>query len=437
VEDGRLEAKSAPYQIGQEHQKLELAKDVAALANANGGVLLIGVRTERDPVHLADEITAISPFAQNLLDSQQYFNILASWIYPSVDGVDIRWYPSRPDATQGIVFIMVPEQSEANRLFLLTRSVESSGRISEVLFGYSERQRANAVPWTVQELQSILRDGRNRGAIQRQLEGIQQQLELLRADRVAEPIQRPSHSLDARMAAARDIVGFTNVPTFLLAAVPDEPLNLPGSFDRQSELARLVEHPPELRPMGFDLETGGTPEIVRGEVRRAFLREFRLLELWRDGTLVFVGRGDEQGLWWASNGTPRINPLVLAEWTFLFARLTHRVYELAAPPPTTVEYRLKITYLHRDGAVARLAAGGLRGHDFEWRMNEKPAPESECVVARAFSRAVGAPEIAYFLVKNVYHWFGFTSDDVPYVERLPDGERGITETQLLAAAPRR
>lgn len=55
VEDEHLECKAAPYQLQSEHQKQELAKDVAGLANAGGGIILIGVRTERDPTHFGDE----------------------------------------------------------------------------------------------------------------------------------------------------------------------------------------------------------------------------------------------------------------------------------------------------------------------------------------------------------------------------------------------
>src|SRR4029453_8579339 len=59
VEDHQLECKKEPYQIQRDDQKQEFAKDVTALANVEGGFILIGVRTERNPTHFGDEITSI------------------------------------------------------------------------------------------------------------------------------------------------------------------------------------------------------------------------------------------------------------------------------------------------------------------------------------------------------------------------------------------
>jgi predicted HTH transcriptional regulator len=68
IEDQRLECKAAPYLLQEEHQKQELAKDVCALANAERGIILIGVKTARNPVHFGDEISEIHSFPQNLAD---------------------------------------------------------------------------------------------------------------------------------------------------------------------------------------------------------------------------------------------------------------------------------------------------------------------------------------------------------------------------------
>jgi len=90
VEDQHLECKAAPYQLQHEHQKQELAKDVYALANADGGIILIGVKTERNPVHFGDEIIESCPFPQTLVDPDQWQAVLRTWIYPPLQHVDIR-----------------------------------------------------------------------------------------------------------------------------------------------------------------------------------------------------------------------------------------------------------------------------------------------------------------------------------------------------------
>lgn len=46
-----VEFKGQPYQVtDHDSQKFELAKDVSALANASGGVIIIGVQTRRDKI---------------------------------------------------------------------------------------------------------------------------------------------------------------------------------------------------------------------------------------------------------------------------------------------------------------------------------------------------------------------------------------------------
>src|SRR5438128_1102865 len=89
IENEWLECKAAPYQINTDHQRQELAKDVSGLANAGGGIILIGIRTERDPSHFGDEIKEIRPFAQLLVNPEQYIDILKAWIYPPVDKIDV------------------------------------------------------------------------------------------------------------------------------------------------------------------------------------------------------------------------------------------------------------------------------------------------------------------------------------------------------------
>lgn len=48
IEDTQIEFKATPYQLDQESAKHELAKDVSALANSHGGIILIGFRTNKD-----------------------------------------------------------------------------------------------------------------------------------------------------------------------------------------------------------------------------------------------------------------------------------------------------------------------------------------------------------------------------------------------------
>src|SRR5262245_25261106 len=84
VEDGRLEFKGAPYKLGEETAKAELAKDVSALGNSEGGMVLVGPQTAKDPEHLGDEVKNVSCLPRSAFDVDQYLKVLRDWIYPPV-----------------------------------------------------------------------------------------------------------------------------------------------------------------------------------------------------------------------------------------------------------------------------------------------------------------------------------------------------------------
>jgi len=78
AESDSLDFKRSPYSMSQqdpgkaERQKWELAKDVAALANAQGGLMVIGVGTQRQQHEIADLVSEIKPFSRALVDPVQY-----------------------------------------------------------------------------------------------------------------------------------------------------------------------------------------------------------------------------------------------------------------------------------------------------------------------------------------------------------------------------
>jgi predicted HTH transcriptional regulator len=55
VEHVRFECKGGLYDTKTLKSKIELAKDISALANSSGGYLLIGPATKKNPFHEGDE----------------------------------------------------------------------------------------------------------------------------------------------------------------------------------------------------------------------------------------------------------------------------------------------------------------------------------------------------------------------------------------------
>jgi hypothetical protein len=66
-EDDAVECKAAPYRTGDERECIELAKDISGLANANGGLILIGARTQRAQDSREDVIRAYQSSTETCL----------------------------------------------------------------------------------------------------------------------------------------------------------------------------------------------------------------------------------------------------------------------------------------------------------------------------------------------------------------------------------
>src|SRR3990172_6449819 len=118
VENVCFDCKSQPYQVQHEAGKRELAKDVSSFANAQGGIILIGIKTKKSATHFGDEIEEIRPSAQGLVNTSQYKDIIKAWIYPEIEGVEVEWMPTKSDATKGVVAVKIPTPKESLKPFL-------------------------------------------------------------------------------------------------------------------------------------------------------------------------------------------------------------------------------------------------------------------------------------------------------------------------------
>lgn len=82
-----LDFKLAPYALDATKGKWELAKDVAAFANASGGCLVIGVREEQQAHHVAAVAAEICRVPKVRVNVSRYRDLLAERIVPAVEGV--------------------------------------------------------------------------------------------------------------------------------------------------------------------------------------------------------------------------------------------------------------------------------------------------------------------------------------------------------------
>ncbi|MBI2360557.1 MAG: ATP-binding protein [Deltaproteobacteria bacterium] len=437
-EDQRIECKGQPYRLESEEQKLELAKDVSALANTDGGLVLIGVATTRDSAHGQDRITAVRPFELARFDQDRYQKVIGDWLWPPQSQIDVRWFPSQGDDTRGVGAIFVPEASAADQPVVVAKTLLDTPRRVEIVFGLCQRRAATVGHLTVERIHTLLRDGsRLDEEIREGFQNLEAALARLHETPSTFPPPDPEERrrvteqrINDALAAAR----LSDKPALLLAAVPRTPASIGEIFESRSAPAvQLLDRPPELRTSGFDLDTGGPSRIVAGALRRSVLPECKVLDLYPDGTLIFATRGDGDGLCWGranrQTSWPLINQLVLAETALLFVELAYRLYAGHLTTGTLVDLHLRILRLRHGTQTARLEAGTL-GSSRDVRV---AADESGLFEAQ-LQFGTDPPEVAALrLIAKVYNWFTFESDRIPYTN--PD--RSALDSDTIREAGRR
>ena len=220
-----------------------------------------------------------------------------------------------------------------------------------------------------------------------------------------------------------------DLPTIALVAIPSAPVQLRGFLDRDGAVANEVERPPSLRQYGFDLDAGGQVQLVEGMVRRSVLPDYKLLEVWRDGVVQFIARGDQDFLAWGrreqQNAGFRINPLVVAEVTLMFAIFVERVYAHAGRRPERVVYQIHLRNARNGaGELSRLvpfALGTVR-----WLAQQsKVAPRPDRTMQIEAATDTPPAAIAYELLREFYAWFGVDAGEIPYTAEI-GGRRAVS-----------
>ncbi len=154
-----IDCKESPYILNSDFSKYELAKDVSAFANSNGGFILCGIKTKRSLDQLTDIIETIRPFEQNLANLDSYRSIISEWIYPAIEGLRVEWLPTKNNLLKGLICIVVPTQQEHKKWFLIKHVLPDLGKIREIVFGIVVRRMSSNIALTIENLYYSVRDG--------------------------------------------------------------------------------------------------------------------------------------------------------------------------------------------------------------------------------------------------------------------------------------
>lgn len=312
-ESGQLDFKQSPHRLDTDRGKWELAKDVAALANSGGGVLLVGVATTVPEDREEEVASAITPFPAGMASLKQHRDALdaKSGIYPTVRELTIRRFERA--GGKALLIIVVPPQNEDQHPFMVVRMVEGDEKRG-LGIGVPFRSGAHTYWLSPGELHRDLSDGRRARSAPPT------------AVPVA-PVERPSESLDQmtdrRLVEIEQYMGWEDSATYLLAAVPvrQQPVPLPGMYDPK-RIYGCVSRPPEIRHAGFSLAWPDTPRNEGGALVN-LISGRSVLWVEPNGTCLAAAAGTPKFLTRASRSPAEpqpqhINSTVLVEWTYLF-----------------------------------------------------------------------------------------------------------------------
>lgn len=422
-----LDAKETPYVFKSPDKgrndaaKRELAKDVTALANAGGGVIVLGFDCEKLRTTAGERISKVSPFPISLIDRMQYSQILAKLVHPAPHGVDVLVFENAAKDGKGVAAIIVDKAVMGPGPYLVGKTVDENEANIGSYFGYFERKRDFTPLVSIATIQQRLAAGLQWASLHEHLTSIEAKIDALTPSHKFSPVSTPVPKREredrirkARIAAERD-----DEPLMYFSAVSENACAFPTLFRSHSErVVRLIESPPQLRQQGFEIWADRTSAIIEGRLRRNVIPGHRLIELYEDGEFIFIGEGDEDFLGWRVHGNPNapihISNFVLSEATLHFCWLMRWIFEEAEPKPSVLRLALGFANLNRESGPATFRntpEGQVRGLEYP---KPAPSPDREFYELAEWDTYEPA-HLAYKLLENVYHWFGYESSSMPYV----------------------
>ncbi len=413
-EQPQLDFKLTPYNVETPKHRLELGKDVAALANSGGGALVLGVATSKDEGRNEEVASSLTPFPTDLVDEEQYLKILEAAIYAPLHGVAIEHYLIPESPGKQLAAVIIPEQDADREPFLQVKAWDPETQRPIDAVALPRRSGSHTMYEPVGLLHRDIADGRRSRARPTDQEG--------ERPAVGSPQQSPDPSVDTSPTHATGTVieemcgmlEWGEIPALFLTAQPGHPQNQPGDFYSESGLRGAISRHRNVRgAVAFGITYGLETSRLRGSILSVDA-DMRFLRIQPDGHLVAGAAGTPEFLGWAQDRTIpirhslNINPVVLVEWVLEFCRFLHEtMMETFDGEPWTIA----VAGRRLATADRPLSLFGGRPHSFlprEGRM----APED------TFEQTIAVgdrPETTAFRVlEAIYLWWELSSEEIPF-----------------------
>lgn len=387
-----------------EKHKREICKDVTAMANAEGGYILIGIREANK---VAQDFFTVDN-AANV--AQRIIGVCLQNIDPRIPSLEVEPYSLRwGNRNIDLVVIHIPPSEMRPHSFIWKNSTNFVKRygdvtrefpISELIQDLLVRYQPPIISQIESQLSSILRDTRRE-----RRDSISSQDNALDEDEDSEL----THLMNLRFHET-----ISDEPYYRIFALPKE-LNSDAISTQAEHILQIMYDPPNRRyanfgvtgilerEVSFSHEGMQGPNITGGEIillKNGFLEVRCPL-----ATSNFQWRREESGI-----STPWLYPYVVCEFPVTFLQLVKAVYEASGIHSSVFvqqDYHNLTGFMLPSGNPANIAFAAFQDERNVYR-------HSHPIVSKRTVESNFVPDhVAYTLVKEVYEYFGLETQWIP------------------------
>ena len=376
------------------------------MANASGGIIVIGLRTHRIAERSQDMVDAVHQLATALINPDSYLSVIEDYVHPHVNGIHAQWWAGDPE--KGLLTIQVPRQDGTDKYFVVYKSIIENA-VHGALVGVFIRDRDRIHHLPPAEIHGLIKAGRSPAAALPESQ-LFETLDPVRSSPMAEVAEK-------HLYADLEAAGLENDTFIFHQAWPGSPSRIHAMHASGAEgLKQRFFHPPQLRPFGgFNLGFGDHVETIAGGGMRKSWPESISLSVQPDGLLTLIV-GSEKLSWGMKEGSSHtkgsINPTALIELTAEFIRLYSKaIVPRFDPAPKHHQFRMGLRNLSEDSIY--LLPRGLP--DAARFTETEPIPQGQTEVTVEYrTEKVDAESVTHKLLQKLYQEFGIGPEDIPY-----------------------
>ncbi len=420
--------------------RLELVRDITAMANSGGGLICFGLQSAKKSSEKTEYVTAVVGINRTDIYMESWQDILADMIVPRFSH-DWLSYGYAKAGEQEIFWMDIKgvKQAEAYPLIVAKDQwdPEQGKNVKGLILGLYHRDGAENVLTSPENLRRYIADGlsvEKKGGvdISSRVVAIDTKLDILLArneesqfaDTVTQLVEKEKKAVEY----AKGVLGSSN-GFFYIHAIPKSRISIQNFWNQSSGSPyTFLKEPPYFRRMGWDLRVAESEYPVPKEDKWQIMNgDRKIITLSRSGE--FFAAGSIEGFldWGVATPNPEyrfINGFALVEFIDTFSHAFHiarTIFDLET------DYEIRYGFHIPDGVSYKFFAPdtvsapiqGLLGKPLQLTKWEYPLAQSD----ERFPSFVAADIVIPIYVAG----FGMVGENYPYLKKQGDNRYAVDE----------